>query len=177
MDLRWKAGLVSLLVSFFLILQFSPAVQASSYSVTVSASVEEPLSGTSDEFSAFIVAGKACSITITVTNNGDSVDNYVLEVIEAAGWSMELQENRWTNVGPGESRTTTLNITAPEDVEIGLEDNIMLRAIGSAGAEDNFLCRLGVLRADVTDWSYVATGVGVVVVAIIIVLVLWKGGL
>jgi uncharacterized membrane protein len=177
MDVRWKAGLAGFLASVLLTLQLSPTAQASSYEVSVSGKVEEPLWGASDRVSVLAVAGKTCSVEITVTNEGDISDSYTLEVNDIAGWNLELQENQWTNVGPGESRMTTLSVIVPGDAEIGSQDNVFIKAIGSAGAEDSFLCMIGVLRGDVTNWGYVATGIGVVIAAIAIVLVLWKGGI
>lgn len=176
MGVRWEAGLASLFALVLFSFQFSPTAQASA-AVSIRGKAEDPLWGASDRSAILAVAGKTCSIEITVTNEGDSVDDYILDVSDNAGWNLELQENRWTNVSPGEIRVTTLSATIPEDAEIGFQDNVSIRVIGSVGAEDNYLWMVGVLRGDVTNWGYVATGAGVVVAAFVIVLVLWKGGL
>ena len=138
----------------------------------------------SDDFSIsvepkylLIFAGESGSFEIVVKNEGGSVESYTLGVFDNSGWHLELQENKLEGVPPGERRITILEVTVPEDAEIGFEDIITVTVLSSGGVSENEICRVGVLRGDVIDWGYVTTGVGVIVVAFIIVLVLWKGGI
>lgn len=130
-----------------------------------------------DPKNSLVNAGETQSFEITVTNEGDDIDSYTLEVIDDAGWDLELQENRREDVGPGEQWTTILNITVPKGTEIGFQENITVIVLSDAGIEENVICKIGVLRGDITNWGYVATGAGVVITVIVIVLVLWKGGI
>ncbi len=166
MNIRRRAGLASLFALFLLVFPFSSLVQASNdYSVWV------------DPKNPLVYAGETCSFEITVTNEGDNIDNYTLEVSDNAGWSLELQENQGKDVNPGESWITTLSVTVPKETEVGFQNEVTIKAINSAGVEKNSVVMIGVLRGDVTNWGYVATGVGIVTAAIVIVLVLWKGGI
>ncbi len=124
-----------------------------------------------------VFAGDTQSFEVTVTNEGDDVDSYTLEVISDAGWDLELQENRWEDVGPGEQWKTTFSVTVPKDAEIGSRDDITVIVLSDAGLEKNVTSTIAVLRGDVTNWGYVVTGVGMIIAAFVIVLVLWKGGI
>jgi len=158
-------------VSFVLILFTFP------FSFVVQASSDDVFKVLVDPQAPLIHAGETGTFEIRVANLSDNVDRYMIEVSDDAGWNLELQENLLEGVGPGENRTVTLKVTVPGDTKIGFQDNITVSVINSTDIRENIACKIGVLRGDVTDWSYVATGVGVVIAAIILVLVLWKGGL
>jgi hypothetical protein len=76
--------------------------------------------------------------TVTLTSLADNPENldllapssfsYYLNATDNLGWSIELSENFFENVLPGENRTITLTVIIPDNAAIGTQDNITVTA-------------------------------------------------
>jgi len=86
--------------------------------------------------------GKEVTFLVTVKNTGGTTDNYLLENVDNAGWILKLDNDRFYNVAPGESRTTTLTVTIPGGATPCTEDNITVVATSQKNIEisDNATC-------------------------------------
>ena len=72
--------------------------------------------------------GENVIFTVTVTNLGRSDDNYTLENLDNASWSLEL-ENDLLEIPAGENRTTMLIVTVPAGATPCTQDNILVVAV------------------------------------------------
>jgi uncharacterized membrane protein len=79
--------------------------------------------------------GQQVTFTVTVKNNGINTDNYDLTVIDNDNWRPTLDDNRFENVLSGQSRTTTLRVTIPNDATPGTFDNIIVTAASQNQSE------------------------------------------
>jgi hypothetical protein len=98
------------------------------------------------------VRGGAIDYTITVTSLADNSENldllapssfaYLLSASDNLGWNLELADNMLDNILPGNSKTTTLTVTVPENAEFGSQDNITISAISRTDpwVGDNVSC-------------------------------------
>ena len=86
--------------------------------------------------------GAELNYTVTVRNNDNIQNTYLLTLGDNAGWPLALSENLLGNVQTGESRIVTLNVTVPENAVPGTEDNITVTATSIENAEisDNDSC-------------------------------------
>lgn len=125
--------------------------------------------------------GEIATFKVTIKNIGGSVDSYRLEAEETSiagrSWRPTLDEDFFEDVAPDESRTTTLTVTIPEDVEEGDWSTITVKVISQTDdmTFDFWSCTAKSPMG--TNWGYFVTGIGVIVAAGIIVAVLWKGPL
>jgi parallel beta-helix repeat protein len=68
------------------------------------------------------------TFTVTVTNLGSAQDSFDLTVGDDLNWAPTLDENLLANLTAGDSQTTTLRVTIPENAEACTRDNIRVRA-------------------------------------------------
>jgi uncharacterized repeat protein (TIGR01451 family) len=85
--------------------------------------------------------GVTLTYTVTVTNTGDVIDNYVLSVDDSASWGPSVLSGSLI-LSPGASDNITLSVTVPENAELGTEDNITVTATSQTDntVSDNDLC-------------------------------------
>ena len=96
-----------------------------------SSSPSEPTLGVSVSVSPSENSGlpeATLTYTVVTKNNSEVVDNYILTVSDNENWGPTLDDNLFSNVGPGENGTTTLRVTIPVDAEDGDEDLITVTA-------------------------------------------------
>ncbi|MBA7616798.1 hypothetical protein ES703_24098 [subsurface metagenome] len=88
------------------------------------------------------VPGATLTYTVTVTNNDNIQNTYLLMVSDNAGWPLALSENPLENVGPNENRMATLSVTIPENATSFDQDNIWVTATSVENAEvtDSEVC-------------------------------------
>ncbi|MFQ6078432.1 MAG: hypothetical protein ACE5NJ_04755 [Thermodesulfobacteriota bacterium] len=119
MDMRWKAGLVSLFIMALFTFFFPSQVQAQVGS-SVSVSIEPK------ERAAKV--GKTASFEVKVNNEGRKADTFLLKVSDDAGWG-PMFENNLLEVPENLYATATLTVTIPENIKLYTEDNILVTAI------------------------------------------------
>jgi len=83
--------------------------------------------------------GATLNYTVTVTNTGGLEDNYTLTIENTQPWSHTLDNYTFTNVLPGENRTTTLGVTVPIGAIGCTNDNVKVTATGT-GVSDSDTC-------------------------------------
>ena len=71
--------------------------------------------------------GTTLTYTVTVTNEGNVLDNYTLENTDNMGWGLSLSVNL-LEIPAGENETVTLSVTIPGDAEYSTEDLITVTA-------------------------------------------------
>ena len=111
-----------------------------------SSSPSEPTLGVSVSVSPSENSGlpeATLTYTVVTKNNSEVVDNYILTVSDNENWGPTLDDNLFSNVGPGENGTTTLRVTIPEDAEDGAEDLIIVTATSQENESitDNGSCK------------------------------------
>jgi len=74
-----------------------------------------------------------------VTSRANSSDNYDLTPVDSAGsnWPMSLDENHFTNVGPGVRVSANLTVTVPIPARDGDVDNITVNAAGKGNSDSD----------------------------------------
>ena len=111
-------------------------------------------------------ANAEVTYTVKVMNTGNVTDSYTLSKTDDEGWTITLDDTSFTNVKPGDSRTTTLRVTLPGTE--GAEDSIKVTATGSASDSEN--CTASVRRVGgwevagyaprIDNYGVAVTGVG-----------------
>lgn len=88
------------------------------------------------------VPGRSITYTITIKNLGNLKDNYDITVADNYGWGLALDSDRFENLLPEESSTTTLRVTIPDNTSPGTIDNIRVTATsqGDPSVKDNTSC-------------------------------------
>jgi uncharacterized repeat protein (TIGR01451 family) len=86
--------------------------------------------------------GRTISYTVTVTNVGGGVDNFILENSDSAGWVLSLSDNRVGPLSPGASDNVILTVTIPGIATYGILDNITVTATSreNENISDNNSC-------------------------------------
>jgi uncharacterized repeat protein (TIGR01451 family) len=72
--------------------------------------------------------GDTVTFTVTVTNLGSAQDDFNLTVDDDLSWGPTLDENLLANLTAGDSQTTTLRVTIPENAAACTRDNITVMA-------------------------------------------------
>ena len=101
-------------------------VQTSSYSYiygfgTTNTSVDDGLVYAvdiiPDAYQKQVIPGGQILYSLYVTNDGDGVDSYDLELndVMSEGWGSNLSQFTIENLGPGEQTVVTMNVTSPDD--------------------------------------------------------------
>jgi len=75
--------------------------------------------------------GALLSYTVTVTNTGEYDENYNLTASDNLGWGPNVSPSSLT-VPKGENRTASLSVTVPIDAAGCTQDNVTVRAVGTA---------------------------------------------
>jgi len=83
--------------------------------------------------------GGTLTYTVIVTNKGSENDSYSLSAEDTRGWGPTIAQNRFADVQPEESRTTTLTVIVPSDASICTKDTITVTATGT-GVSDSASC-------------------------------------
>ena len=114
--------------------------QARSVSVAVRIPTRHGLRLAWDEAPAYLAAGAVTSLGLTITNDGNLVENVALEVRSAAGSTIRAP---WTTgtLSPGEARRTMVEIRAPARPQREARDTVTARATidtASAAAEAGY---------------------------------------
>lgn len=124
--------------------------------------------------------GTTVQKTINV-RNGDRLDNLTLSLIITKGnearekWPAELENDRFEGVGPGESLTTILNVTVPNDENDYAQNDIEVVAMNSQGENESDTFTVISKPKSVYNMEYIATGVAFVIAAFIVVFARWGG--
>jgi len=75
--------------------------------------------------------GALLSYTVTVTNTGEYDDNYSLTASDDLGWGPNISPNSLA-IPKGENRTASLSVTVPDNATGCTQDNVTVRAVGTA---------------------------------------------
>jgi uncharacterized repeat protein (TIGR01451 family) len=98
--------------------------------------------------------GRTLDYAVTVKNTGSHMDNFMLDNHDDQGWQMNLVPGRFDNVPENASRTTTLQVTIPDNATPGTKDNIRIRAISmensAVSAENICTARLALVTFTVS---------------------------
>ena len=87
--------------------------------------------------------GDTLTFTVEVKNAGLNPDTYTITMEETLGWSPSLSESGFS-LENGVSREVEVEVTIPEDLTEKACDEILLKAVGASGAEDNMILRASV---------------------------------
>ncbi|MBA7602998.1 hypothetical protein ES703_10098 [subsurface metagenome] len=87
--------------------------------------------------------GTTIDYTVTVKNTGNAKDDYRLENGDDLGWTLVLSQNLLENIQPGENKTTTLDVTIPNDAAGCTIDSIWVAATSmeNEDVKDNENCQ------------------------------------
>jgi hypothetical protein len=88
-------------------------------------------------------SGDTMTFTVTVKNTGLNPDTYTVTMEETLGWSPSISQSAFS-LENRETGEFEVEVTIPESVE-NMEnkvwDEILLKAVGASGAEDNMIIR------------------------------------
>jgi len=86
--------------------------------------------------------GSYLTYTVTVINTGNIVDNYLLTKGDSLGWNPTLDNENFYNVGPDESKQTTLRVSISSGAAHCTRDNVWVMATsqGDNTKKDNKSC-------------------------------------
>jgi uncharacterized membrane protein/endonuclease YncB( thermonuclease family) len=125
--------------------------------------------------------GDTVAFTVAVVNTGEVADNFDLTATDDAGWGTTLDDNLLEDLGPGESRQTTVSVTVPSDASENESTRITVTATSRANpmvsAEDSAICTAGSVEEEEEEpsefpWVPVVGTVVVVVAVISVILVI-----
>jgi parallel beta-helix repeat protein len=68
--------------------------------------------------------GENLIYTVTLTNYGNTTDNYELTASDNSGWTIELSDNLFMNVPPLMTKMTMLTVGVPDNIGNSTRDNI-----------------------------------------------------
>lgn len=111
-------------------------------------------------------AGETASVIATVTNTGASeLTNVSLDVSAPSNWEVTEVPTFYDTLGPGEYKTITLMLKAPNNAEIG-DYLIGVKATSDRARSTQILLRVNVQSASVSLWI---VGIAAIVMAVVLI--------
>jgi len=114
--------------------------------------------------------GEELNFTVTVTNEGDATDNFMVEVTNTENWALTVSPTSFS-LSAGGSRNVGLTVTIPSTAADGDSTTITVTATGT-GYDNSAICT-ATAQAGGGISPFVYVGVVVVIVAIIAALLIF----
>jgi len=111
--------------------------------------------------------GTTLKYTVTVANTGNVIDTYDLAVTDGAGWNLELPSSTLT-ISMGGSEEIALNVTIPENAEVGTADDIIITATSQVdpSISDSASCRAIAAAPSVLPLTVPLIGIAIIIIFI-----------
>ena len=84
--------------------------------------------------------GDTLTFEVTVKNTGDKPDTYTVTAEDTLGWSPSISETGFS-LGVDESKQVEVEVTIPPVLEKKACDEILVKAVGVSGGEENMILR------------------------------------